>query len=110
MSAIINLYLLGCQSLRETLLQKHIVTMAQSPLSPLSQVPRSVCRKWPRLQNSVYKSFVMNPFYRNFKGLATTALIIGGPRYMWTFYLRFHVYAIKIMAFQRNLSSNGPIY
>jgi len=32
----------------------------------------------------------------------------GGPRYIRTFYLRFHIYAIKIMAFQRNLSSNIP--
>ncbi len=30
----------------------------------------------------------------------------GGLRYMWTFYLQFRVYSIKIMAFQRNVSSN----
>ncbi len=29
-----------------------------------------------------------------------------GPYYMWTFYLRFQVYAIEIMAFQRDESSN----
>ncbi len=33
----------------------------------------------------------------------------GGPRYMQTFYVRFRVYAIKIMAFQRNVSSNLPM-
>jgi len=33
----------------------------------------------------------------------------GGPRYLRTFYLRFHLYVIKIMAFQRNASSNLPM-
>jgi len=30
----------------------------------------------------------------------------GGPRYMRSFYLRFHVYAIEKLAFFWNLSSN----
>ncbi len=33
----------------------------------------------------------------------------SNPRYMRIFYLQFHVYAIEIMAFQRNTSSNSPL-
>ena len=33
----------------------------------------------------------------------------GGPCYMRTFYLRFHVYAIEIVAFLRNISSYLPM-
>jgi len=33
----------------------------------------------------------------------------GDPRYMRTFYLPFHIYVIKIMAYQRNISSNLPM-
>ncbi len=33
----------------------------------------------------------------------------GGPRYMRTFYLRFRVYAIEIMAYLRNVSSYLPM-
>ncbi len=33
----------------------------------------------------------------------------GGPRYMRTFYLRSRIYAIEIMAFQRNISSYLPM-
>jgi len=37
-----------------------------------------------------------------------TKIITGGPCYMQTFYLQFHVYVIETMAFQRNVSSNLP--
>jgi len=36
-------------------------------------------------------------------------LITVGPRYMPTFYLRFCIYAIEIMAFQRKVSFNLPM-
>ncbi len=33
----------------------------------------------------------------------------SGPHFMLTFYLRFHIYAIEIMSFQRNISSYLPM-
>ncbi len=41
-----------------------------------------------------------------FKKIVCPSKFTDGPHYMWTFYLRFQVYAIEIMAFQRDESSN----
>ncbi len=73
-------------------------------LSNIWQVPIEKDFPYPFVPSLFQKVLILSLSYQ-------TEMLVhtGSPRYMRTFYLRFHVYAIEIMAFLRNISSYLPM-